>query len=527
METDVQTEDRPASVGKNRRMGRAEDVLSMQSAARTGGTQQVLRWLADRAGTDAVLVHASGAVTGPSAPSSIGSAPALRQYAVREFTNRRLTSMVIDQADLTCFVSALAGSGDIPMPLLTVVAHRPASPELPVLLADAASVLSLTWQREQALLKQRRVRIAEGRVRETVLRLLMSGHTVEARAIAETLHPALPELLQVYVVEGPPEAREKVAQQVAVADAGAWIVPCPVYSHHMLVLASAPAPRETLSSVPHSARVSTVAHTCRVGVSNPVPLRETSTGYAQAFHALAAARRNADRLCTFSESEDLALAIGPAASTWADSFLAPLRAHHPKRPQDPGGTELLVTAASWISFSSGATAHLKIHRNTLTARLSHISELLHLDLDRLADQSALALALRISAAGVSSREEAGAMTSDPGTAVLDDLLMQPHVAAWAGRQFHALRGAGAPRAVADTLTAWLRLDARIGLTADQLRLSTSAVRKRLARAEELLCRSLTRSPSHVHDLWLARRALELAERCDAPRAPVATERQAG
>jgi hypothetical protein len=69
-----------------------------------------------------------------------------------------------------------------------------------------------------------------------------------------------------------------------------------------------------------------------------------------------------------------------------------------------------------------------------------------------------------------------------------------------------------PPCIVQTLTTWLRLDARIGPTAAVLSISASAVRKRLTRSEALLECSLLRSPSAVHDQWLAQRALELAEK---------------
>ncbi|MEV4503871.1 hypothetical protein [Streptomyces klenkii] len=59
-----------------------------------------------------------------------------------------------------------------------------------------------------------------------------------------------------------------------------------------------------------------------------------------------------------------------------------------------------------------------------------------------------------------------------------------------------------------TLTVYLRSD---GPIAAALSPSVSATRKRLARIEVLLERSLTRPPGVRHDLWLALRALKLGE----------------
>lgn len=248
-----------------------------------------------------------------------------------------------------------------------------------------------------------------------------------------------------------------------------------------------------------------------------MPLRETATGYAQAFHALAAARGRPERQASFAANPDLAPTIGPAAATWAEAFLSPIRTHRARRAQDPDSAELLATAASWLSFYSRATAHLNIHRNTLSARLTCIQELLGLDLHRLADQAALALALRTIAAEIPPPPEGDATWAGEMLPTLDELLSLPRVGAWAQQQFRPVTAPDVPACIAETLTTWLRLDARIGPTATALSISTSAVRKRLTRSEALLKRSLLRSPSAIHDQWLALRALDLAEPSEVPR----------
>lgn len=482
-----------------RQAERADDILAMHRAARKGGTAQVLRRLAHRTGTVAFLLNRSGTPASAAAPPPGSAAHGLCLRGAREIAGRRLRSVTVDEGGLTGLVLTLDDTGQTP--LLAVVAPRPAPPGLPALVADAASVLGLAWQAEDVRRRQRRLRDADDRVREAVLHLLMSGQTATARQISGALQPALPEVVQVYVVEGPRGAREEVAHRIAESGDGAWAVPCPVHSDHMIVLAPPTAAVPAWASAPRG---------CRIGVSNAVALRETGTGYAQAFHALAAARHRPDRLATFASDQDLPLTIGTAAAVWADSFLSPLRRHRPRRLQDPDGAELLATAASWLRFSSGAAAHLRIHRNTLAARLASVQELLRLDLGRLAHRSALALALH--AAPAAPHDPDDAPGDDRPVPALDDLLALPRVEAWAERQLRPLHGPDAPTAVAQTLATWLHMDARLVPTAQALRVSPSAVRKRLARAETLLQRSLVRSPASVHDLWLAERALELAER---------------
>ncbi|MDF3293033.1 hypothetical protein [Streptomyces silvisoli] len=53
---------------------------------------------------------------------------------------------------------------------------------------------------------------------------------------------------------------------------------------------------------------------CLAGASEAVPLCDTATGYAQAFHALAVARNGPGRYAEFAQRPDLVLAIGPAAA---------------------------------------------------------------------------------------------------------------------------------------------------------------------------------------------------------------------
>ena len=482
----------------------------MQSAARRGGTAQLLRWLAVRTGATVVLVKRSGMVVSrPPSPLS-GAERDLVLHAVRETTRRELKSVALEQKDLACIALPLDGPPEARTPLLAAVMPRPVPRDLPSLLADAATSLSLSWLLEHTRRQQRRLRIADARIREAVLHLLMNGQVPAARQVAAALRPALPDVLRVYVIEGPPAERGAVADALAAAAEGSWVVPCPVYVDHLALLA--PAASEAQSgALPERDWPSLVRETCCIGVSDAVGLCDTATGYAQAFHALAVARQCTERYASFAVQADLALTIGPAATAWAEAYLAPVLEHRARRPQDPGSEELLATAGSWLSFSSHATEHLKIHRNTLTARLTLIQELLGLSLNRLPDRAALALALRALAARVRPHPEHRTAASAESPPCLDELLAPHHVLAWAQQQFHPVRAPEVPASVEQTLTTWLRSDAHIGLTADVLSLSASAVRKRLARSEVLLQRSLLRSPSAVHDQWLALRALDLAE----------------
>jgi hypothetical protein len=286
---------------------------------------------------------------------------------------------------------------------------------------------------------------------------------------------------------------------------------------------------------------------CRIGGSGTVALREAALGYEQAFHALAVARGGPRGWARFDRGLGPVPVLGPAATGWAGALLRPCLAYVPARRSDPGAAELLDTLGSWLTFGVDASVHLKIHRNTLAGRVRLLHTLLGLDLSgSLREQSAAWLASRVHAAqggvpvsgpppgpedayaterdayaavlaaSAGFRSEAlprslvaadpvGGAGARPALAGLDALLDTPAVRAWAREQWAPL---GDPDgAVPEAVFAWLRADTRLPSAAAELGLSLPGARKRLARAEHALGRSLTRAPSAKYELWLAARAL--------------------
>ncbi|MFC8288920.1 helix-turn-helix domain-containing protein [Streptomyces cyaneofuscatus] len=501
----------------------------MQRLARNGGTAGLLRWLAGRADgwagiarSDGTLLSASGAApSGPlTAPADVPDVPRLIAEGVRALTERGALAYSHDTGAHTVLLFPLPGPHDPhaedrgAAPLLAVVTPRPVAAGLATLLADVLMPLSLCREAEAVERKRRRVDLAESRGREAVLHLLMTGQLSIAQQVAGALRPRLPDPVRVCVVECPGDSRDEVARVCAEADGGrSWIVRCPVYARH-LILVSPDGGTATDEAV------AALVDRCVVGVSERVPLADTATGYRQAFHALAVAREVPGRHVRFGAAPEPALVVGTAGRRWAEALLTPLLTYVPRRAQDPGSQELTATAASWLAFSSHATDHLKVHRNTLAARLRLIGELLGLDLHRLADQAALDLALRIRAT------PAPVCTPDPGPADdhtggrdggaapghangaahdLDEVLRRPAVQEWALRQLAPVAGAAE-----ETLRTWLRCEGRLGPTAAELGISVPGARKRLTRLEAVLQRSLLRPPSARYDLWLALRARETA-----------------
>ncbi|MFF2601571.1 helix-turn-helix domain-containing protein [Streptomyces californicus] len=496
----------------------------MNRLARTGGTAEILRWLAGRAegwaglvGPDGRVLHAASRTERAVVPDVAG----LMAEAAGALTERGAQTYVLDTGVHTALLFPLS-SGDPDSPVLVAVTPRPVAAGLGTLLADVVLPLSLCRQAETLERRRRRVDLAESRGREAVLHLLMTGQLAVAHQVAGALRPRLPDPVRVCVVECAADDRDEVARICADVDGGrSWIVRCPVYSRHLILVMpvrDGDAEGGAMTDEVVAARVGA----CVVGVSEPVPLADTATGYRQAFHALAVARELPARHARFGVSPDPALVVGPEGRQWADDLLNPLLTHAPRRARDPGSQELLATATSWLAFSSHATDHLKIHRNTLAARLKLVGELLGLDLHRLADQAALDLALRVRATPAPACTPATACAPGPvpyapepvphaldGPGAegwvrgLDTVLRRPAVRDWAERQLAPVEGSE------ETLRTWLRCQGRLGPAAAELGLSVTGARKRLARLETVLQRSLLRPPSARYDLWLALRSRDL------------------
>ncbi|MFI9626966.1 PucR family transcriptional regulator [Streptomyces sp. NPDC052042] len=513
-------------------------------------------------GADADPSGADGPAAGTDAWAA--EAATLATDGAKELASLGARSFSFDKGPHTVLLFPLDGPPDTLAPLLAVVAPRPLPDGLATLVSDVAVPLAMCWAAETVERSRRRVELAESRSREAVLHLLMTGQLSIAHQVAGALKPELPDPVRVCVVECPVGRRGEVARVCAEISGGrSWIVRCPVYARHLILVV--PAGPDS-ADPPVGRRVADAVDECVVGASEDVPLSDTATGYRQAFHALAVARGLPSRHARFGAAPEAALVVGTAGARWADALLNPLLTHVPRRSHDPGSQELTATLSSWLSFSSHATQHLKIHRNTLAARLRLIGELLGLDLNRLADQAALDLALRIRATPTAPRTDRTPhvshtpRTPDPngrgdqggqdsqagqsrptgqeeqderkerdaphkpvgrGETVpvpapsqrLDHILRGPAVREWAMHQLRPLVESNGSRSTADpraTLRVWLGCEAQLAQTAAALGISVPGARKRLMRLESVFQRSLLQAPSARYDLWLALRALEIA-----------------
>ncbi|MEU6756468.1 helix-turn-helix domain-containing protein [Streptomyces sp. NPDC046685] len=488
-------------------MSRSDDILKIHRLAHTGGSAVLLEWLAARldAWTGVVDRHrALGAE--PAVPPAAVPQPDVPEAAllgVAEMSARGARSAVVQSGGGAALLFALHDGR-----ALACVRERPHHPDAATLLADAAVPLALVLRAEEAARREERAGLAEARAREAVLHLLMNGRISTAHQVAEALGPSLPDPMRMYVVECPAGQRGEVARRCEELTGGrAWIVHCPVYVRHLIVLVPAGPAGAAADHDPLAGALVDVTRHCAVGVSGEAALREAPAAYGQAFHALAVARGRGERHARFGPGPELALAAHGAGAAWAGALLAPLDAYEPRRAQDPGPQELRATAHAWLEFTSHATRLLKIHRNTLATRLRLIEAVLGLDLARLADQAALSLALRL------TRGAGDPYVPGPAPATeadLDEVLRDPRLTDWARGHLRPLSGPEAPPDARATVRAWLDHDAQLVPTAAALGISVPGARKRLTRIEALLERSLLQSPSARHDLWLAHRAEELA-----------------
>ncbi|GAA3080316.1 hypothetical protein GCM10020000_77710 [Streptomyces olivoverticillatus] len=197
--------------------------------------------------------------------------------------------------------------------------------------------MTLCWKVDEAEHERRRVGLADARAREAVLHLLMTGQVPAAHRIASVLRPSLPDPLHVCVIECPASLRADEVARLCTGALGrrAWIIPCPVYSRHVIVLAP-PGPASPGGHAGPLPLAIMPTDGCFVGVSEEMPLRETAAGYAQAFHALAAARGCTDRYARFGTNSELALVARVDGSVWAETLLAPLACVHPQAAAGPG-----------------------------------------------------------------------------------------------------------------------------------------------------------------------------------------------
>jgi hypothetical protein len=481
----------------------AEDLRSMQRAALgADGTLALLRWLARRVDGHAVLLDAHGnpVMAVPGHPDD------LLHDAAADITRVVRGRSAAASVETPSWWARMVGfGGDHSGPALLVSARTPLGAQEATLIADAAVLLQLRLDADSARKKSRALHQADPHIREAVLHLLMSGQVSGARRVANVLKPPLANVVRVYLVEGPAEDRNDLADKCdAACGGGAWIVRCPVYRRHVIILS--PVPGTANQDDNAAAALRATGPGIAVGAGEAVPLADVATGYEQAFHALALARHSKERFSRFNARTNLEALLRPmGGALWARKALSALLEYTPARPQDPDQLELLATLRSWLDFHAGAARQLTIHRNTLLGRIHHIESILGMDLTKLQVQAEIHLALRL--LDPLGRAKAGGSAPE-----LDDMLAAPATRGWAKVLLSPLE---MNQQRLGTVRAWVAADARAKSAAAALGVQEKCVRSRLVRAERDISRSLTAEPSARYDLTLALRIRDQQERSAA------------
>lgn len=472
---------------------RRHDLRAMlRDATQAGGVPRLLRRLAGAVDGWALLLGRTGEPW-----------YALPDLPTELMTKARESSMsVLSQRHGSVSVHAAAHALHAvaidPDTTLVVVRRGRFAPDAATVIADAVALLRLQWRAERAERRSSEVALAESCAREAVLHMLMVGHLDGARRSAGALRQELPDILRLYLIECVTGERDEPARLCCDATEGqAWIIRCPVYKNHLIVLGPAAEQRQSAELDAALSELAASREDVRIGTGRTVPLRDTAVSYEQAFHALSVARSHPSRFAVFNTRAELAALLGPAAGPWARDTLAPLLHFVPERSQAPDSAELISSLQSWLAFGGGAPAQLKIHRNTLATRLRRIEGVLGCDVGDLVTQTKLHLALRV----LGQRYEC----SDQPCASVEMLLRGAMAREWAKMVLSPLWD---NESLLITLRTWLQHNAHLERTATTLGLSPPGTRRRLVRIEKTLGRSLLNGPSARYDLLIALRILD-------------------
>lgn len=385
-------------------------------------------------------------------------------------------------------ISLLRLFAEPPHPVLVVRKNRSGEPFPPIerlLLSGSTTPLGIAWRARELQRQRRCLAEADSRNRRAIISLLEAGRVQDARRATAALGAHLPDNLRVHLVECLEDLETAFTWCERVTGALAWIVKLPI--ERRLILITTPSDADCVVDTLR-ARASNDRNFW-VASSQTVSIGEFGSAYQQAVHALFIARRRSGRYASFNEIGELADMLTGLGSAWANRVLSPLIVYRPPRSQNPNSQALRFTLGSWLRFENLAARHLRIHRNTLTARLRLIASLLHVDLSDASTCAHLSLAMKLVGPGGYS------------SLSLNELLSRPEVDYWAAKRLEPLRRVD--RRLNDTLVTWLSRRAKINEAATLLGLSASGLRKRIMRIEQLLQQPLLDCPASRHDLFLA------------------------
>lgn len=392
------------------------------------------------------------------------------------------------------------------------------------LLGQTAKLLGLL---DQARREYRAAADASSAARRAAVELLLDAEVDKARRVMAPQAPGLlePETARVFVIETARTHRDAAVRRCEVVTAGrALVIADPREERRVLVV-------QPIQEPPRVGRADGSAATASVGGgtggpggtgaaelpgASGVPAElsrlvaslgaEASLSgsgvysmsmVAEALKEAVAARRFAlhktDAVALSAQHTDLVGLLPPReAQRWARHLLDPLMRHETQWEQ------MRETLASALAHPyTVAARRLRLHRNTVTRRVTRAAEALNVDFGTVADRIAVGLALELV-----TRRERPADSAEPDVTppTLASLLAAPQVLAWADTLLHTARGDR--RDLLTTATVWLTHDAHIEPAARALGLSEATVRSHLRALERHTARDFS-SLSGLRDLQFA------------------------
>lgn len=468
-----------------------------------GEPQALIDWLGRQIGAEVALVDHTGTVdlsTARFAPDILaGVRPALTRLS-----SGRLAAVASQVGAVHVRCEALGRQ--VPRPVLAVISPSPLPRASTTLASHVGTLTEMVRRARQADDLASRHRQAAAQLRLAVFMALMTGDLTLARRMTTGAVPPLldAERLRIHLLRCPPSDHGRIIdtyQDASGYHGRGLMVRCPVHGDHLICLLptdddadgtggglAAPL-RELVRDNPHYA----------LGISAPAPLPATAQAYDQARHALAVARHTPDRVVDHHGRPPLAgLLPRRQALAWARAFLEPLR-EAPRLTVDIAGLALNFPR-------SGVARLLGVSRNTVTAHLKHVQDVLGLDLRDPHSRADLALALAITGLPSSAGDTVAVPSPPPST---DRLLSTEAAVTWAHAFLEPLL-LRADGTVPRTLRAWIEAGADAQRTARDLGISRTTVRAHLCTAEQLLRRGLLTPGPGTHELVHAFRIADRA-----------------
>lgn len=352
-----------------------------RAAVRDDGLRGILRTLAQRLGTWVALYDASG---GPvSIPELAPIPPAIVEHIeedvrmlLRKGAPASLRSAPPSSATLQTIGQSTRLRG-----VLAVGAETPLDPAQNDLVASVIALASIALEQQRALDASRR------RLRTGILELAVAGQQREANRTAEAVWGALPEPpLLVGGVAGPLPGQSVLDElELVTASARVEIFFAEWASHVILLLE----PGSLAVLEPLVRR-----HGLRVGLTEQATWSELDAGIRSALHAAAQMREPGFARYEEVVGRGLIGALrGNGGEVVSRTLLSPLDALLP-----PERRRLLDSASVWLEANTSwdpAARALGIHRHTLRARMTHLGDLLGLDLDDFGGKAELWAALQL------------------------------------------------------------------------------------------------------------------------------------